>query len=218
MVAWIIALGVLTWDQVRVWRSTESLWTHAALAEPECSICENNVGSMLVNSGNSRAALIHFAQTITLRPDREKVYGGIGLALIQLGRVADAEPYLERALAKDGFDVGVLNNMGIALVRQGKFEQAIPYLRRALVQDPVNLRALCNLGAALAGSGHLEAGLKQFERAAQVDAFAEEPRIGLIQAYLQQGNIAEARKHYTILRQLHPKAPMTVALAHRFAS
>jgi Flp pilus assembly protein TadD len=218
MVAWIFALGALTWDQVRVWRSTESLWTHAAVVEPECSICQNNVGSMLVNAGNSRAALVHFAQTITLRPDREKVYGGIGLALIQLGRVADAEPYLKRALDKDGSDVGLLNNIGIALVRQGKFEQAIPYLRRALVLDPVNMRARCNLAAALAGSGQLEAGLRQFERAAAQDAYAEEPRIGLVHAYLQTGNVAEARKHYTILRQLHPKAPATTALRHQFAS
>ena len=215
IVAWVVVLGALTWDQVRVWRSTESLWLHAAMTEPECSICHHNMGALLVNQGNSRAALTHFAHITVVRPDREKVYGGIGLALIQLDRPADAEPNLRRALVKDGSDVGLLNNMGMALLRQSKFDEAIPYLRRALVLDAENLRARANLGAALAGSGRLDAGLQEFRRAAELDGYAVEPRLGLVRAYLEKGDLVEARKHYTILRQLHPKA--AVRLAHHFA-
>jgi Tfp pilus assembly protein PilF len=213
---WVIFLGALTWDQVRVWRNTESLWLHAALVEPECSICQNNIGALLVNEGNSKAALPYFVQSIAFRPDREKAYGGIGLVLIQLDRAAEAEPYLRRALAKDGSDVGLLNNMGTALLRQGKFEEAIPYLRRALVLDPVNLRARSNLGAALAGSGQLEAALQQFHRAAEQDAYSAEARIGLVRAYLEKGDAVQARKHFTILRQLHPRT--AAPFAHHFAS
>jgi len=215
IVAWVVVLGALTWEQVRVWRNTESLWLHAALAEPECSICHHNMGALLVNQGNARAALTHFAHITVVRPDREKVYGGIGLALIQLDRAADAEPNLRRALVKDGSDVGLLNNMGMALLRQSKFEEAIPYLRRALVLDGENLRARANLGAALAGSGRLDAGLQEFHRAAELDGYAVEPRLGLVRAYLEKGDLVEARKHYTILRQLHPKA--AGRLAHHFA-
>jgi protein O-mannosyl-transferase len=216
IVAWVVVLGALTWDQVRVWRNTESLWLHAALVEPQCSICQNNIGALLVNDGNSKAALVHFAQSLVFRPDREKAYGGIGLALIQLDRPAEAEPHLRRALAKDGSDIGLLNNMGTALLRQGKFDEALPYLRRALALDASNLRARSNLGAALAGSGQLDAALQQFHRAAEQDAFSAEARIGLVRAYLEKGDLAQARKHYTILRQLHPKT--AAPLAHHFAS
>ena len=105
--------------------------------------------------------------------------------------------------------------MGMALLRQSKFEEAIPYLRRALVLDGENLRARANLGAALAGSGRLDAGLQEFHRAAELDGYAVEPRLGLVRAYLEKGDLVEARKHYTILRQLHPKA--AGRLAHHFA-
>jgi Flp pilus assembly protein TadD len=213
---WIVALGALTWEQVRVWRNTESLWMHAAMAEPECSICHNNVAAHLVNVGNSEAAFVHFAQTLALRPDRAKAYAGIGLALIQLDRSAEAEVHLKRALAADGYDVSVLNNMTIALIRQAKFDQAIPYVRRALVLDPGNFLARSNYGMALAGSGQLKAALEQFHRAAALDAYAAEPRIGLMRGYLESGNHAEARKHYTILRQLHPK--LAGPFAHHFTS
>ena len=213
---WIAALGALTWDQVRVWRNTESLWLHAAMAEPECSICHNNVGAHLVNQGHAEAALVHFEQTLALRPDRPKAYAGMGLALVQLSRSAEAEAHLKRALTADGYDVSVLNNMGIALIRQGKFEQAIPYVRRALVIDPANLLARSNYGLALAGAGRLKAALEQFHRAAAMDAWAVEPRIGLMRAYLETGQHAEARKHYDILRQLHPK--LAGPFAHHFVS
>ena len=216
VVAWIVVLGALAWDQVRVWRHTESLWLHAALVEPECSICQNNIGALLVNSGNSTASLPYFAQSIALRPDREKAYGGIGLALIQLGRPADAEPHLRRALAADSSDVGLLNNLGTALLRQGKFLEAIPYLRRALVLDDKNLRARSNLAAALAGSGDIDGALHNFHRAVDQDAFSAEARIGLVWAYVEKGDLTQGRKQYTILRQLHPKS--AAPLAHHFPS
>jgi len=216
IVAWVVALGALTWDQVRVWRDTESLWMNAAMAEPECSICHNNVAAYLVNTGRVEAAFEHFNRTLLLRPDREKAYAGIGLALIKLDRSADAEVHLKRALAKEPYDATILNNIGIALSRQGKFAQAVPYLRRAIVVDPSNLLARSNLGAALAGTGQLNAALREFHRAAAIDAFAVEPRIGLVRVYLEQGNRVEARKHYTILRQLHPTA--AASLAQLFSS
>jgi len=216
MIAWVVVLGTLTWDQVRVWRNTESLWFNAAFAEPECSICHNNVGAYLVNEGRVEAAFEHLNLTLTLRPERDKAHAGIGLGLIRLDRSAEAESHLKRALAKDQHDTTILNNLGIALSRQGKFAEAVPYLRRALVIDPSNQLTRANLGAALAGTGQLDAAAREFHRAAARDAFAVEPRVGLVRVYVQQGKLEEARKHYTILRQLHPKD--AEQLAYLFSS
>jgi len=180
------------------------------------SAARDNVAAHLVNQGNPQAAFVHFVQTLALRPDRDKAYAGLGLALIQLDRSPEAEVHLKRALATHAFDVPVLNNMVIALIRQGKFDQAIPYARRALVLEPKNVLARSNYGMALAGAGHVKAAIEQFHRAAALDAYAVEPRIGLLRGYLETGNEAEARKHYNILRQLHPK--MAGPFAHHFGS
>jgi Flp pilus assembly protein TadD len=92
----------------------------------------------------------------------------------------------------------------------------MPYLRRALVLDNVNVMARANLGAALAGAGRLQEALEQFHRAVELDQFAPEARIGLVQAYLEAGELKEAGKHFTILRQLHPK--LAAPFARHFAS
>src|SRR5439155_474013 len=45
----LTTLAALTWLQVQVWRDSESLWTHAMLVTPECSICHDNYGAAIVN-------------------------------------------------------------------------------------------------------------------------------------------------------------------------
>src|SRR5262249_11216327 len=50
-VAWIIALGTLTWHQVQIWRDSETLWNFAVDADPRCSICQVNLGTMFSHRG-----------------------------------------------------------------------------------------------------------------------------------------------------------------------
>src|SRR5262249_58316797 len=47
--ALLVSFAMLTWMQVQVWRTTESLWTHATYATPECSICHDNYGPLILN-------------------------------------------------------------------------------------------------------------------------------------------------------------------------
>jgi hypothetical protein len=217
---WLVTLAALTWQQVQVWRDTESLWTHATYATPECSICHDNYGAVIVNRsikrpGEELAGLEHFRQALALRPDRDKPNGGLGLALIQLRRPVEAEAPLRRAAASFPTDVGVLNNLGIALNQQSRFAEAVPYLRRALALDERNITARANLGGALAGLGRLDEALTEFRRGAEQDPFAEEPRIGLVLAYRETGDTVEMRKQLTILRQLRPATARDVVARYR---
>src|SRR5437660_3640134 len=87
----LVTLAFLTWLQVQVWRDTESLWMQATSATPECSICHNNYGTVLVNRSAVRPwerflAIEQFQQALMLKPERDNPYGGLGVALIGLRR------------------------------------------------------------------------------------------------------------------------------------
>jgi Flp pilus assembly protein TadD len=216
----LATLAVLTWLQVQVWRDTESLWTHAMLVTPECSICHDNYGALLVNRaikhpGEEIIAIQHFTLALALKPEREKPYGGLGLALIQLNRPREAEMALRRAAQKFPKDAGVLNNLGMVLNQQGQFDQALPVLQKALELNQRNVVTRANLGGALAGLGRLDEALAEFRRAAAQDPFAAEPRIGLVLAYRDTGDAAETGRQLTILRQLHPATAREIAARHR---
>jgi Flp pilus assembly protein TadD len=217
--ALLATLAALTWLQVQVWRDSESLWTHAMLVTPECSICHDNYGAAIVNRERKdpREALVaidHFLRALALKPDREKPYGGLGLALLQLNRPRDAEAALRRATAKFPTETGPLNNLGMALNQQGRFDEAIPFLRRAVALNERNVTARANLGGALAGLGRYDEAIREFQQAAEQQPFAPEPRIGLVLAYRDTGDVMEMRKHLTILRQLHPAAARDIVARH----
>src|SRR5881296_2264419 len=215
----LTTLAALTWLQVQVWRDSESLWTHAMLVTPECSICHDNYGAAIVNRerkdpSDALIAIGYFLRALALKPDREKPYGGLGLALLQLNRPRDAEAPLRRAVAKFPTETGPLNNLGMALTQQGRFDEAVPFLRRAVALNERNVVARANLGGALAGLGRYDEAITEFRRAAEEQPFAPEPRIGLVLAYRDTGDVVEMRKHLTILRQLHPAAERDVVARH----
>jgi tetratricopeptide (TPR) repeat protein len=219
LACWLAALAALTWTQVQVWRSTETLWTHATFATPECSICHDNYGAMLLNRdpsdlGPVPIAMEHLTQALLIKPERYKPYAGLGLALIRLDRVAEAETPLRLAVSKFPEDLGVLNNLGLSLVRQGKFTEAEPFLRRAIVVKEGSVVAHANLGGALAGQGRTDEALREFFRATALDPFSAEAHIGLVLAYRDKGDLRASARHLKILTQLHPDAALNAVAQH----
>src|SRR3989442_8835176 len=215
----LTTLAALTWLQVQVWRDSESLWTHAMLVTPECSICHDHYRAAILNRerqdpNDALIAIGHFLRALALKPDREKPYGGLGLALLQLNRPLDAEAPLRRAVPKIPSRTGPLNNLGMALTQQGRFDEAVPFLRRAVALNERNVVARANLGGALAGLGRYDEAITEFRRAAEEQPFAPEPRIGLVLAYRDTGDVVEMRKPLTILRQLHPAAARDIVARH----
>jgi Flp pilus assembly protein TadD len=217
--ALLVAFAFLTWLQVQVWRDSESLWMYATYATPECSICHNNYGTLLVNRSGVRPwerplAIEQFHQALMLKPERDKPYGGLGVALLGMKRPREAEQALRRAVAAEPKNIGVLNNLGNALNEQGRFADAVPYLRRAVALDEHHPVIRANLGEALLGSGRIDEAIVELRRATDEWPFQLEPRKILVRAYDEARNDVEMRKQLTILRQLHPRAAKDLALKH----
>lgn len=200
-------LAVLTSVQVQIWHDTESLWAHATYATPECSICHNNYGIEILKANRSpEAAVTHFQHALALKPENEKPYRGLGMALVQLGRPLEAESALRRVVSSSEADIGPFNNLGVALNQQRRFAEAVPYLRRAVSLDEHNVIARANLGLALVGIGHVEEAITELRRATDEQPFELAPRVALILAYRDAGNMADMHRQLTILNQLHPLA------------
>jgi protein O-mannosyl-transferase len=217
----LASLGTLTWLQVQVWRNSESLWTHATYATPECSICQDNYGALLVNATlvpprPQMIAIQHFYEALALNPTRDKPYGGLGLAFLQLGLPRDAEIALRRALNLRPVELGVYNNLGLALSQQKRFAEAEPYFRQAVEMEGVhNYIARTNLAEALVGLGRFDEAFRELRRAADEQPFAPEPRIVFVRAYKAAGNTTEMHKQLTILRQLHPSLARDMTAQHQ---
>jgi Tfp pilus assembly protein PilF/tRNA A-37 threonylcarbamoyl transferase component Bud32 len=211
---WILALGTLSWHQVQIWRDTETLWNFAGEAEPDCSICQVNLGTALFRRGLLDQAKVRYELALTLRPDRFQVHGNLGVVLHRLGKHEGAMSHLGIALSGQPNNASILANIAGVLLDQKSYGEAMRYYERAIRVDPNSLPALVNLGDALIKTGRPAAAVPYLLRAR--DIRPDEPVIylNLTRAYLGSSQYASGRKAYETLialdaqlaKQIEPRA------------
>src|SRR3989441_1007776 len=132
----VVGLGVLTWDQVRVWHDSQKLWTHALAINPKSPIAHNNRGTALADQGKLAEAIEHYRQALTMKPDHADALNNCGTALAQQGKPTEAIEHYQQALKIKPDYADALNNWGAALARQGKPAEAIEHYQQALKIKP----------------------------------------------------------------------------------
>lgn len=202
---WLIGLAVLTWQQVQVWRDTDTLWRYAIEFNSACSICNGNLGLFLMNKGYATPAIPYLQQAVALRPERTGVYGALGLAFLQLGRLDEAVEYLQRGLERVPRDVGTRTNLAAALIQQGKPGEAIEHLQQILRLNPDHAQVHANLGVALTELGRPAEAIEHYRRAIELKPEAPLARYGLARAYLAMGKTGAAQQEYAVLEKLDPR-------------
>jgi hypothetical protein len=88
----LLVCMTMTWQQVRVWRNSVSLWEHTLAITSDNFLAQTNLGTALLGQGRREEAREHLAEAARLRPD-------LALAHLNLGRVELAEGRVEEAIA-----------------------------------------------------------------------------------------------------------------------
>jgi hypothetical protein len=192
MTMWLLALGVMTWRQAEVWRDSESLWRHAVLATPECSLCHVHRGNWLQTHGDLEPAAWHYEQALALRPSRFTVHANLAWTLTKLGRLPDAAAHYRALLAHDPTLLSARSNLAGILLAEGRPSEAIDVLGQATIVSPPD-QVIAFYSQALAARPD-EASL----------------RLGLLKAYLAVGRPELARQQYQALRQRNPSLGVSV--------
>jgi len=98
-------------------------------------------------------------KALAIDPNCAPVYAGLGLIASASNDVVSAARLLERALALDPSDLGVLNESASFLSNLGRPQQALA-IREAMVRrDPVNVTTLSNLALLQLSTGQLDAAI-----------------------------------------------------------
>jgi len=145
----ILTLAALTWRQDRIWRDSETLWTHALAVEPSF-VAYENMGGLLMDRGDCLWAADYFRQAIAMKPAAPSAHLGLGGAFLGLGRAGEAASEFEIVLRLGQSRDFAENGLASALALQGKLDEAIDHYREALKINPGYEDARRNLGQALA--------------------------------------------------------------------
>src|SRR2546425_2391699 len=200
----LFGLGILTWNQVQVWRDSEKLWTHALATYPKSSIAENNLGNVRADQSKLAEAIEHYRQALDIDPEHASAHYNLGNVLAQQGKLAEASEHHRQALRLKPDYADAHNNLGNALAQQGQLAEAIDQYRQAVKIKPDYAEARNNWGVALARQGKPAEAVEHFRRALKIKPDYAEARNNWGLALAQQGKLSEAVEHYRRALKIKP--------------
>jgi tetratricopeptide (TPR) repeat protein len=141
-VAALSILACLTAVQIGRWRNSETLFQYTASVIPDNRMIENNLGTILGESGKYDQAEAHFAKAFRTKPDFLEVISdadireNLGLLMAHQGRLPEAVEQLNEALRLNPNSAEAHTTLGVVLLRSGKAEDSIPHFLAALRLKP----------------------------------------------------------------------------------
>jgi len=94
----LLVLGLLTWNQSRVYASEETLWRDTLAKNPSSWMAQTNLGRYLLREERFEEAVDAYQRVFAIKPDVYRAHIGKAGALLGLGREREAERHFEAAL------------------------------------------------------------------------------------------------------------------------
>jgi tetratricopeptide (TPR) repeat protein len=116
------------------------------------------------SSGDSPAALMHYASAVAAAPARAEIHAGYALALLENSRPDEALAAVEKAILLAPDDSRSNYALGHILRLGGEKTAALAALTKALAIEPDLMIALYEQGMLLAEAGRFEEALVNFNR------------------------------------------------------
>jgi tetratricopeptide (TPR) repeat protein len=192
----VASLGVLTWQQTRVWRDTETLWSHVLKLQPNSSFAHYNLARFLAKQGKLNDAISHYRQALDIRPDDADSHNNLGLLLALRGDIESSLAEFQTATQINPNYARAFFNMGRVFARQGELEKAVQNYQQALQLDPKEIDIHLGLGAVLSRQGQLDRATSHFYEAVKLRPDFAEAHILLARALAAQGKKEEAETQY----------------------
>ena len=189
----IIMLSVVTYNQVKVWNNTATLFKGALKSNPNNYLAYNMLGLDAANRGDNELALSYYNVALKIKHDFDQVYNNAGLVLVKIGRRNEALKYFEKAIQINKFSAEAHYNLGLFLMQENNFDGAVSHFSKAIEikknsGSGLLVAAHNNLGNALAKRGDTQKALEHFQEALRYNPHS-----------------AEAKRNYDIVRAIQEK-------------
>lgn len=164
-------------------------------------------GGRLLEAGRAGLAFLCFDRVTELKPEHEEAWFNLGVALVRLNELTEAEYAYHRAISNFTEYAEARNNLGNLLTRQKRYAEAAEQFQAVIAQSPDNAAAHNNLGRILAEQGNAFAALERFTEATRLDTNYLEARFNMGAAYLTMGRTNEAVAAFRETLRLRPDFP-----------
>ena len=133
----VLILGVcvaLTENQLRYWRNSETLFTHAVIVA-DSAAARISLGTALRDQGRISEALTQYIRALKLDPDSTLIWSDIGWIFDEEGHFGLAAGYYQEAVKRNPTAADVYDNYGLVLVKLGRLDEAMGQFSAAARRD-----------------------------------------------------------------------------------
>lgn len=142
--------------QVRTWRNSLSVWSHAASVTHENGRAERMTCTALLNDGRLLDAERHCLRAMAIEPDHAGAHQSLAHIRFLQDRFSEAHTHFERSLELDPEFTGAHFNLAMLYWEEGSFDKAELSLRRAVETDSDHAQSLLFLARLLAAKERYE--------------------------------------------------------------
>lgn len=203
----VVVLIFLAHHQVGFWKNSGTLFVHTLAVTGDNPVIENNYGTVLAEQGRTDEALIHFENSVRLRPDYVDARMNLGLLLANQGKTAEAIAQYDEALKSNPRNATVYFNRGVVLLNQEKLEPALESFEEAIRLDPQYTKAHLNAGVILARTQQLPEAIEHFQQAIRLEPASAETHANLGQALAASKRYREAEQEFETADRIQPGNP-----------
>ncbi len=164
----LVVWTALTRAQVRHWETTVTLFSHAVAVTEGNTLAHMNLARALAARGDAAGAERHYREAIRIRPQDADARTGLGVLLMQQGRVLEALDEHEQARRLNPLSADAVFNLGAAEARLGRTARAADHYAEALRLNPRLGPAHYNWGNLLATQGRWAEAESHFAEAARL--------------------------------------------------
>ncbi|MGA3262539.1 MAG: tetratricopeptide repeat protein [Terracidiphilus sp.] len=213
-VAVILACAVKTDAQVKVWKDTVTLFSHALEIDPRGEFPNLTLGVAYVRQGRYVEAQEYLERALRYNPSRPMILSYSALCLMEIPEQRNlplAGKRLEQALRFAPGDPDVMTVMALWSNLMGRPEDAETYSRKALAANPAfvtEITARLYLSDALLAQDQLDEAAQECRKALAIepDNYAALNHLGII--FYRQGLTEEALKELRLSLAIQPDQAM----------
>jgi tetratricopeptide (TPR) repeat protein len=202
----LLALALLTSDQLEYWKNTVSLFTHALSVTGDNDVVAFGLGVSLMKEGKLEPAKEYLTRALKMNPNSFPAHNDLGLILSKQGDIPGGIEHFRKAIELSPKFAEAYNNLATLLIKMDKLPEATKILARALEIDPEYGEAYSNMGLALARQGRVDDAVRYLDKAARLSPYSASVYFtnGMIMAKL--GRMDDAMRYFEGAARIDPSS------------
>lgn len=200
----LATLAFLSYQQSRVWRDTETLFTNVLTLYPESShVAHNNLGNMYRLQGDVDRSIDEYKKAISIRP-HPKTWSNLGAAYRKKGMMTEALVAYQSALKLDPKSAIAHIGYAVILVDQGNLAEAEKEYKTGIGIDPGEEVGATNLGVLYTQQGRLEDAIAMYHLAMKQNPYFADAHYNLAVTLQKKGDDGGAVSEYREVIHIAP--------------